>query len=326
MDVVEESAAQTPVDVTVLLATRNRADLLATTLDRLTGLRTDGLRWQLVVVDNGSTDATSRVLSAAARRLPLLAVQEPVPGKNRALNTAVPRVRGELLAFIDDDILVPPEWLTSLADAARRWPGTDVFAGRILPVFPPETPAWMRQHDFGRAAFGRFDLDQPEGPTDQYGFGGNLVIRTAVVRAHRFDEGIGPGTGRDYAMGSETEYLRRLRRAGHRTTYVPTLIVEHIIEPHQTTPAWLRARSYRLGRGLCRMGIARVPRLDRALGWPLRLSWQTMKAALRYQATSWVRPSTAFDAGLRYHYLRGVRDEVRTTWRRTRPGAETADP
>lgn len=302
--------------MTVLVATRNRANLLALALDRLARLDTRGIRWQLVVVDNGSTDSTPQVLSGALARLPLQVVQEPVPGKNRALNAAVPHVRGHLLAFIDDDILVPTDWLMVLVEAAGRWPDCGVFAGRIVPVFPEGTPAWVQAHDFGRAAFGRFDLDQPEGPTNHYGFGGNLVIRADAVRAHRFDDGIGPVAGRDYAMGSETEYLQRLRRAGQRTTYVPSLVVEHMIEPHQTMPTWLLARSYRLGRGLCRMGIATVPGVDQALGWPLRLSLQTMKAALRHQVTSWVHPLKAFDAGLRYHYLRGVRDEARATLRR----------
>jgi glycosyltransferase involved in cell wall biosynthesis len=305
------------VDVTVLFATVNRAAQLTRTLAHCAELNTTGLTWQLIVVDNGSTDDTSAVLTDAATRLPLLALRQPEPGKNRALNLGLPHASGAMLVFTDDDIVPDKGWLQELVRVARDWPTHDVFAGRITPRFPEGTPAWVRAHPFGRGAFAHFDLDQPEGPTSTRAFGGNFAIRAEVAARHQFNEDIGPRAGADYVMGSETEYLLRLQRAGHTTVYAPTAKVEHIIEAAQTTPEWILTRSYRLGRGLTRIGLSNRSRAPLLWGVPLYLMPRIVMTWLRYRLSPMRSTSRQFDIALEYYFLRGSIHELRLMSRET---------
>jgi glycosyltransferase involved in cell wall biosynthesis len=137
------------IDATVLIATRNRADLLERTLQGLELQRfSHDTTWQVVVVDNGSSDRTASVLSSARRSFQLTSRVEPTPGKNIALNQGLKVAKGRLLVFVDDDIIAEPNWLANLLAATERWPEDGIFGGRIIPELPSTTPNWMRGGDW----------------------------------------------------------------------------------------------------------------------------------------------------------------------------------
>src|SRR5438270_7390140 len=97
--------------LTVALCSWNRSELLRKTLEQFTHLEPDkGLDWELIVVDNNSTDDTPNVLAEFVARLPLRALREPAPGKSNAANLAVREARGEYILWTDDDVLVAPDW------------------------------------------------------------------------------------------------------------------------------------------------------------------------------------------------------------------------
>ena len=112
--------------ISVVIATRDRAALLERTLDALCGQLSPGCPFEILVVDNGSVDATSAVVAAAAHRshVPVVYLREEKPGKSHALNTAVAHARGDLLAFLsglrkrDGDGLFSTFHLASLAALA----------------------------------------------------------------------------------------------------------------------------------------------------------------------------------------------------------------
>lgn len=306
------SSTEARVDITVIFATANRAELLAQTLRHFESLDTRGLAWQLIVIDNGSKDRTPQVLAAARARLPLIALSQPEPGKNRALNLGLPHATGELIVFTDDDIVPDRDWLLALIAASRRWPTHDVFAGRIIPRFPDATPNWMRHHFFSGAAFARFELPQDEGPTDKLALGPNFAVRHRVVASNRYSETIGPHNGqRNYAMGSETEYLLRLKQAGHETLYVPSARVEHVIQSNQTTPEWMLARSFRLGRGLTRVGLVNSDKSPHLFGVPLSILPTVGRTWLRYRLSPLLGWQRHFDVAIEYQFLRGSLHELR---------------
>ncbi len=254
-------------EVSVLIATRDRAASLERTLASLAAADTEGLAWELLVVDNGSGDATPAVLARFAAVLPLVALAEPRAGKNRALNRALETARGRLYVFTDDDVIVSPGWLRALVAAAARWPDAAGFGGPIEPVFPPQTPAWIAAPDFVLAseAFGA-KPKAAEGFSDALPFGANLALRASHFETLRFDEAIGPVAGTaSYVQGSEYALLARLRAGGARFVHVPEAAVAHVILPHQIEFAWLLGRAERIGRGSARIKGKRVPKTP--LGW-----------------------------------------------------------
>lgn len=293
----------------VLIATRDRAASLARTLETLASQVCPGLEWEVLVVDNGSRDGTAGVLEDFAAKLPLVALSEPRAGKNRALNRALGVARGELLVFTDDDVLLEPGWLAELVGASLRWPALAVFGGPIEPVFPPQTPEWIRSPQFVLAseAFG-WRAREEEGPSARFPFGANLALRRRIFEAHRFDEAIGPGSAERYAQGSEYALLTRLHRQGERFVHVPGAAVRHVVGPEQVDPRWLLGRAERVGRGSARIKGKRVP--QSALGW-IPLYAHLLVARLRTLRARGLGPAEQFALAQRVHYWQGYIDESR---------------
>ena len=285
--------------VSVLISTRNQADMLVQTLGHLERLVPPRGGWELLVVNNGSSDRTAEILSTAQARLPLTVLDEERPGKNRALNRAVVRAQGRLFAFTDDDVVVNPNWLVLLREAADKWPSHQVFAGPTIARFPEGTPDWLQSHEvcnFARFHFGT--VTEMELPLERLPYGCNFAVRGDIVRAHRFREDIGPA-GRQYVMGGETEFLRRIRAHGARVMYIPEARVHHLVRPWQLEFRSLYRRAFRLGRGTARLrppdrrgSIAGVPRWN-VLG--------VAQAAFQCITTVLSRPEKKFDARARFH-------------------------
>ncbi|MGE3517501.1 MAG: glycosyltransferase family 2 protein [Vicinamibacterales bacterium] len=251
--------------MSVLIATRLRAEALASTLESLAAMQVGSISWDLAVIDNGGDVATQNVVAAFMSRLPVRLIVEPVPGKNRALNRGLQSVRGALVAFTDDDVTVDAGWLRELCEAAARWPDAAMFGGRILPIWPGgDAPP---PHPFFEHAYGVADFAHPEGRySSGYVYGANMAIRAEIFRdGWRFDERIGPdGTDR-YVTGSETSLTVALERSGRRAVYLPRATVHHHIRPEQLTSKWLHGRAFRQGRAEARKrgivgGVRAVPR------------------------------------------------------------------
>ena len=129
--------------VSIVIATRNRNVLLGRTLEALARQRWPREHLEVIVADNGSTDDTPAVVDAArARGLPVRYLCVNQPGKSHAVNAALRTARGDVIAFTDDDVVPEPEWLTGLVRAIEET-GADFVAGRILPIWEMDPPAWM---------------------------------------------------------------------------------------------------------------------------------------------------------------------------------------
>jgi GT2 family glycosyltransferase len=289
------------LDASVLVATRGRAALLGATLAHLARQVTDGLRWEVVVVDNGGDDATAAVLAQARAALPLVVLAEPRPGKNRALNRALAVARGALLVFTDDDVEPGPRWLAEYVGAARRWPAYAVFGGPVTPRLPATAPPWLATHAFAVAAFARFEPGVAEGPCASLPFGPNYAVRAARMAGLAFREDLGSQGNANDLMGGETELLQRLAGAGAQAVFVPSARVAHVIEPHQTTPDWLFRRAFRHGRtyrhlhGDARRRVLASSRLCARLA----ARWLAHRFAAR------VGERARIDAGIKLFHARG---------------------
>lgn len=300
-------------DISIIIATRNRCRVLQTTLEQIARQDTGHLTIELIVVDNGSNDATPEVLRASATPFPLRALFEPRPGKNRALNKALSIASGRRLwVFTDDDVTPSGRWLLDLYDASQRWISHPIFFGPIVPKFPAPTPEWLRAHRFCGVAFARLKLEAEEGPVaGQLPFGPNFAVRAQAVGSLRFNERIGPSPlhRRAVPLGDETEFLQRVCRDHGLPVYVPTALVEHSIEPHQLGKRWLFERSFRYGRGLtCLEPDRSSPRL---FGAPRYLWPMAVVSGCRYALNQMFGADEWFDSGLVFHQTLGRLYEYR---------------
>ncbi len=265
--------------VTVSICTWNRAPLLRSALESLRAVEVpEGVRFELLVVDNGSSDETPEVLREHASALPLRVVCEPEPGLSRARNRATAEARGELLLWIDDDVQVEPGWLAAYLEASRRHPDASFFGGATLPWFERPPPAWIAESWERLADVWAIRLLPPEpAPVDpgRLPVGANFAIRTAVQRRHAYD----PRLGRrreELTSGEETAVLRRLLAQGDTGWWVPDARVRHWIPAERLAEPHLRRIWFGQGceRALTRGGAPR-PRL--------RLLTRALRAEARYR-------------------------------------------
>jgi len=270
--------------LTVLVATRNGARTLPHVLEGYQKLLSPPGGWKLVIVDNASTDGTRDVVHRFRSSLPLTYCEEPRPGKNRALLTALREAEGDLFVFSDDDAIPDPAWLVSLRRAADERADFDVFAGTIRPRWEVRPERWVLDDVDLAACYSITNPAQLAGPIRPALVAGpNMAIRRRVFeQGYRFDPEVGPSGG-DYAMGSETDLTVRLGEAGFKVWFCPEAVVEHFIRAHQIEPKWILERAIRFGRGTYRRRLQReVERPWLWFGVPRHLYRQIAAQALRY--------------------------------------------
>lgn len=302
--------------LTVLMATYNGAPTLPRVLAAYGALRAPAQGWQLIIVDNGSTDASRDIIASHAGRLPLRYLYEGRRGKNAALNSGLALALAEpactLLVLSDDDASPAPDWLCRLEACAARQPDHAIFGGTIVPDWGAEPPDWIVNTVPLGLTYGLTAATLADGPVfPGLVWGANMALRRAVFDAgYRFDETIGPN-GAAYAMGSETELTRRLDAAGYRSWFCPGAVVAHYIRPWQLQPDYVLQRAWRFGRGKYRQDEAGV--FPEWLGVP---RWMFRRALLegRGALMAWLRRDRA---GLFRHrwelaYLGGY---VQEAWR-----------
>jgi glycosyltransferase involved in cell wall biosynthesis len=303
--------------LTVLIATRDRANVLKEVLEAYCGLQEPTGGWKLVIIDNGSTDETGAVIASFASRLPVQSVSEPNLGKNRALNVGLGLAEGDLIAFSDDDAFPRPQWLIELRNSADTHSSCSIFGGAIRPRWEMPPPSWVQWVEAGPT----YTITNPsweEGPiAADLIFGPNMAIRTSVFDSGvRFDPAIGP-RGTSYAMGSETELVLRLCRQGHTAWHVPTAVVDHLIRKSQLKTSWVAQRGVRYGRGHYRLFYCKeVPASKLWMGIPRHLFRDIPKEALVMSA-AWalLKPEPRFRSRWRLNFLCGLAIEARVLTR-----------
>jgi glycosyltransferase involved in cell wall biosynthesis len=245
----------------VVIATYNRAADLAATLDSLAGLRPAG-DWEVIVVDNNSTDGTRAVVEAAAPAFPapLRYVFEREQGRSPALNAGIRLAQGEIIATTDDDVRVEPDWLDRAAEGLEHLQ-CDYVGGRVLPIWGAAPPKWLARGGKHWAVIALLDYgSQPSEFGTRVPLGVNMAFRReAFDRAGLLD----PNTGRKAGtlLGQEIrEWCIRARAAGVRGYYVPGLVVRHIIPAARLNKAYFRRWFY--WRGISRAMLYEKAGLD----------------------------------------------------------------
>lgn len=244
--------------LTVLICTHNRRHLLQKTLASLNAAgRPAGWGVSILVAANACTDGTHALLeeykssARAMNWIPLDWFAEPTPGKSHALNSALPRLQGELVSFVDDDHRVDAGFLSAVCQAAKAFPEADLFCGRILPDWDGSEPAWV--HDGGPYRIyplpvPRFDLgNAPRRVTPDIAMpgGGNLFLRTPwLARVGGFATDMGP-TGHDLGGSEDMDWVLRAFRLGARLQYVPAAVQYHHVDIARLTLPYLLRKAYK---------------------------------------------------------------------------------
>ena len=207
------------LEASVIVPTRDRANLLEHTLNSLTSQDFPSDLYEIIVVDDGSHTPLEPVVDRVRQRraVRILTARHDRPlGPNAARNTGVAAARSNLLCFVDDDIDAPAAWLANVVAGATRHPGTGCFAGPIrLRVEAPHAA------DGGIPGDTEVDLGEAEGPIDGCAAGANMIVRRAALDlAGPFD----PDLPQYF---EEVEWQHRLRSVGGTISYLPEAWLWH---------------------------------------------------------------------------------------------------
>ncbi len=256
--------------ISVLLATYNGADTIDRTLAAMAELEIPADGWELIIVNNASTDDTpSRILKWRGR-LPLKYLVEPRLGKSRAMNTALGNAQGDFIVMTDDDVLPDRAWLTEWRRTADAFPGCSIFGGAIVPEFGAFPPTWSMPRSSLTVLYGQTP-DLAEGETAPIDVsGGNMAIRKSVFdQGCRFDENFLIGI--DGLMGEDAEFVKRAWGHGFKVGFAPRARLRHIIHKHQMSWRWIFHRFYRHGQTMFTLEEMRAgPGVNRFPIWRIR--------------------------------------------------------
>lgn len=287
--------------ISVLICTRNRAaslrDTLEAVFDQTPSLQYD---YEVVVVDNGSTDHTRLVVTEMKAALPPQQAQhlrycyEPRPGAAFARNTALEAARGELLVFVDDDILPEAIWLNEIYQEFAADPTLHLLGGRVLPARGRLQPVAI--------------LTSPEAKTVTTPDGASLVLsanlafrRSVPARIGGFDTRLGAGSF--FAGAEDVDFVYRAIKAGYKLRYAPNVTAYH--NHNRTSHEQACQLEYNYGRG----GIAYfLKHIFKGDFYALKVAYWTLRK--KYEFT--VHPPMASQelADRSRAYLRGVADAL----------------
>lgn len=233
--------------VSVVVCCHNSAERLPQTLAHLAAqVVPEELRWEVIVVDNASTDATAEVATAswpAGASAPLRIVAEPQPGLSYARDLGFAEARYEIVSFVDDDNWVCPEWVCVASDVMSEHADVGACGGLIEPVYEAHPPPWA-EHFIRRYAVG----DQGAGQgyvvgTRGWLWGAGLTVRRSAWRqlsSRGFRSLLVGRTGACLTSGEDVELCLALRLAGWRLWYEPRLRMQHFLSARRLNWSYLR--------------------------------------------------------------------------------------
>lgn len=216
--------------ITVILCTYNRCGSLRIALESVAkSVLPESVEWNLLVVDNNSNDQTKAVFEEFDAKYPgrFRYFFESKPGKSNALNSGIQAADADVLAFMDDDVIVEPTWLQNLTQILSDSSYAGV-GGKIVPQWKCAPPRWLpTKENHGLAPLVMFDLGEEAGPLDEPPFGTNMAFQRSVFdRYARFRTDLGPRPGSEI-RSEDTEFGQRLLNAGERLYYEPSAVVYH---------------------------------------------------------------------------------------------------
>lgn len=233
--------------ISVVVCTYNRSELLSHCLRSLAEQTLSKQLYEIIVADNNSNDDTRLIAEEFARKESNIRIcHEEKRGANHARNTGVGLARGEYVAFIDDDAVAYPDWLSNILNYIRQHRDVVVFGGpydaySLVPVpewFPPE---------YGKLSLG--DNERQVKIGTEWITGTNLIVKKdAFLNVGGFQERLGSVENGIFYYGEETRLLIDLSSCGYSVYYVPSVKVKHLIRSSKMNLKWLLISGYTVGR------------------------------------------------------------------------------
>ncbi|MDJ0553321.1 MAG: glycosyltransferase family 2 protein [Microcoleaceae cyanobacterium MO_207.B10] len=239
--------------ISAIICTHNRDTYLGTAIDSLLAQDFPG-SFEVVVVDNASSDQTREVVEARFPHSNLKYIYEPVKGLSVARNTGASEASAEILAYLDDDAVASSQWLKVLYEAYQSHEKLAIAGGKVTLIWPDgiSPPKWISPELSGN--LGYYDLGDSVVYIKQPGLtprGLNYSIRkTFLEQIGGFDTNLGR-VGKKLLSNEELHTTELAIKQGLQVGYFPEALVAHNVAPERLRPSWFIERSWWQGISEC---------------------------------------------------------------------------
>jgi GT2 family glycosyltransferase len=233
--------------ITVIIPTKNRCELIRELLNSLENLRgLTRIQPNIIVGDNASADSTPKIVEMRKTSFPteLILLNVASPGKSAVLNQAIRRSTGEVLAFLDDDVVVDSSWLEEIDNFFKSNPAHCVGQGKIRTGLGDSPDPEVRRLLQRYRTIPQLEFSSDIGDLHSLN-GANIAIRRTVFdRVGYFDERLGPGAS---GTSEDVELAQRIRKAGIKIAYMPRALVYHRVDRERLTEKYFKQTHWRQG-------------------------------------------------------------------------------
>jgi len=233
--------------LSIIICTYNRANLLECCLTSLISQTIDPALYQIIIVDNNSSDKTQGIANKFSSKYPnVRIVTELNQGLSHARNRGWREAQSEYIAYIDDDAKAFPNWIEQIIKFTKRKPDVFVFGGPYYPFTLQDCPEWFPKD------YGKFELDDHERSIHVKGewiCGSNMIFHHSVFsETLNFNPSLGM-KGNEIAYGEETHLMLALSKQGYSIYYTPDIKVYHLIAEYKMRLKWLLMSEFKCGKG-----------------------------------------------------------------------------
>ena len=260
----QTATTKSAIDITMLVCTYNRCgdlrELLETALAQDTGNK---FTYEVLVVDNNSTDETRQVVEAfiAQGHQNLRYLFEGKQGKSHALNTGLEAMSGWAYVITDDDFILPKNWLHGIYEGFRNNADVSFVSGKVLPLWRAEPPAWLTKENWSAIAVADYGDESFLTDHEHQRCLLACAFRLEDVKAVRgYNDKLGPAKARTGGT-EDLDLLVRLWASGRTGLYLPGVHFYHKVEPDRVSKKYHRKWHTDHGRSYA---IMRVPETEQA--------------------------------------------------------------
>lgn len=232
--------------LSVIVATFNRAEYLKKNLQGLDNQSLAHTLYEIIVVDNASTDNTREVVEYYRSGMENLRyVHEAKPGLNEARNTGFQQAKGVYIAYLDDDAVPHHNWAESIIEAFSSVnPQPGVVGGPTLPVWEVERPHWLTSKFEKALSMVYYGNEKKFLKGREFLVGANMVfLKTALIQIGGFTSGLDRIQNK-LLSGGDTAAIEKIKRLGYTVYYDPDIAVDHYVSQNRLNREWFIQRYY----------------------------------------------------------------------------------